>query len=125
MYSKSRCHSAAFVTISLLGFMLSIASAQAQVKTRLSIATGGTGGGTYRMAFDEDNLVGAGLVDRCRAGFGLSGSDRGPGRSGSFRICGRAAISALAGEHRPSTGSALRFRPNIGFTTSGRESIPA
>ena len=76
MYSKSRCHSAALTTISLLGFMLSIASAQAQVKTRLSIATGGTRGGTYRMAFDEDNLVGAGLVDRCRAGFGLSGSDR-------------------------------------------------
>ena len=42
MYSKSRCHSAALATISLLGFMLSIASAQAQVKTRLSIATGGT-----------------------------------------------------------------------------------
>jgi hypothetical protein len=125
MYSKSRCHSAALAAISLLGFVLSIASAQAQVKTRLSIATGGTRGGTYRMAFDEDNLVGAGLVGRCRAGFGLSGSDRGLGRSGSFRIYGLAAISALAGEHRPGTGSALRFRPNIGFTTSGRESIPA
>ena len=47
MYSKPRYHSAASTTIGLLGFILSIASAQAQVKTRLSIATGGTGGVYY------------------------------------------------------------------------------
>src|SRR5215813_13650963 len=47
MYSKPLYHSAALTTIGSLGFILSIASAQAQVKTRLSIATGGTGGVYY------------------------------------------------------------------------------
>jgi TRAP transporter TAXI family solute receptor len=47
MHSKSRCYFAALATLSLLVLALAIVSAQAQVKTRLSIATGGTGGVYY------------------------------------------------------------------------------
>ena len=47
MRSKSRYHFATLTTLTLLAFALAIVSAQAQVKTRLSIATGGTGGVYY------------------------------------------------------------------------------
>ena len=47
MHSKSRCYFAVLTTLGLLVFALAIASAQAQVKTRISIATGGTGGVYY------------------------------------------------------------------------------
>ena len=47
MRSKSRYHFATLTTLTLLVFALAIVSAQAQVKTRLSIATGGTGGVYY------------------------------------------------------------------------------
>ena len=46
MHSKSRNYFAAFTALSLLVLALAV-SAQAQVKTRLSIATGGTGGVYY------------------------------------------------------------------------------
>jgi uncharacterized protein len=47
MRSKSRYYFATLTTLTLLVFALAIVSAQAQVKTRLSIATGGTGGVYY------------------------------------------------------------------------------
>src|SRR4249919_409883 len=47
MRSRSRYHFATITTLTLLVFALAIVSAQAQVKTRLSIATGGTGGVYY------------------------------------------------------------------------------
>jgi TRAP transporter TAXI family solute receptor len=47
MHSKSLCYFAALTTLGLLMFALAIVSVQAQVKTRLSIATGGTGGVYY------------------------------------------------------------------------------
>jgi len=47
MHSKSRCYLAALTTLSLLVLALAVVSAQAQVKTRISIATGGTGGVYY------------------------------------------------------------------------------
>jgi TRAP transporter TAXI family solute receptor len=47
MHSKSRCYFAAFTALSLVVLAFAVVSAQAQVKTRLSIATGGTGGVYY------------------------------------------------------------------------------
>src|SRR5215813_189690 len=47
MHSKSPYYSATVTTIGFLALMLTFVSAQAQVKTRLSIATGGTGGVYY------------------------------------------------------------------------------
>ena len=47
MHSRSRCNFAAFTALHLLVLALAVVSAQAQVKTRLSIATGGTGGVYY------------------------------------------------------------------------------
>ena len=47
MHSRSRCNFAAFTALNLLVLALAVVSAQAQVKTRLSIATGGTGGVYY------------------------------------------------------------------------------
>jgi len=47
MHSRSRFNFAAFTGLNLLVLALAVVSAQAQVKTRLSIATGGTGGVYY------------------------------------------------------------------------------
>jgi uncharacterized protein len=47
MHSKSRSYFAAFTALSLLVLTLAVVSAQAQVKTRISVATGGTGGVYY------------------------------------------------------------------------------
>jgi len=47
MHSRSRYNFAAFTALNLLVLALVVVSAQAQVKTRLSIATGGTGGVYY------------------------------------------------------------------------------
>jgi len=47
MHSRSRYNFAAFTALNLLVLALAVVSAQAQVKTRLSIATGGTGGVYY------------------------------------------------------------------------------
>src|SRR5262247_157361 len=47
MHSKSPCYFATVTTIAFLALILAVVSAQAQVKTRLSIATGGTGGVYY------------------------------------------------------------------------------
>ena len=47
MRSKLRYLLSTLTTLTLLVFALAIVSAQAQVKTRLSIATGGTGGVYY------------------------------------------------------------------------------
>jgi hypothetical protein len=57
MHSKSRCYLAALTTSSLLVFALAIVSAQAQVKTRLSVATGGTGGVYYPLGGGLDALI--------------------------------------------------------------------
>ncbi len=47
MHSKSPYHFGSVTTIGFLALMVTFVSAQAQVKTRLSIATGGTGGVYY------------------------------------------------------------------------------
>src|SRR5215475_2645476 len=47
MHSRSRCNFATFTGLNLLVLVLAVVSAQAQVKTRISIATGGTGGVYY------------------------------------------------------------------------------
>src|SRR5262245_38898139 len=47
MHSKSPCYFATVTTIAFLALTLTFVSAQPQVKTRLSIATGGTGGVYY------------------------------------------------------------------------------
>jgi len=47
MHSRSRYNFAAFTALNLLVLALAVVSAQAQMKTRISIATGGTGGVYY------------------------------------------------------------------------------
>jgi TRAP-type uncharacterized transport system substrate-binding protein len=47
MHSRSRYNFAAFTALNLLVLALAVVSAQVQMKTRISIATGGTGGVYY------------------------------------------------------------------------------
>src|SRR5262245_5609982 len=47
MHSRSRCYFATFTGLNLLVLAVAVVPAQAQVKTRISIATGGTGGVYY------------------------------------------------------------------------------